>query len=69
VQEIDSQSTKWDDFKQLLQTTYDEATRRYREYEPIIKYIEEAMMDPEATFAKQVKLDKYQVRLGREDIQ
>jgi hypothetical protein len=27
------------------------------------------MMDPEATFAKQVKLDKYQVRLGREDIQ
>ena len=52
VSEIDSQSKKWHDFKLELQTTHDEATRRYREFEPLIKYIEEAMMDPEATFAK-----------------
>ena len=38
-----------------MQTTYDEATRRYKEYEPLIKYIEEAMMDPEATFTKQIQ--------------
>jgi hypothetical protein len=29
-----------------LQITYDEATRRYKDLEPLIKYIEEAMMDP-----------------------
>jgi hypothetical protein len=55
VQEIDSQSKKWHDLMLKLQTTYDEGTRRYREFELLIKYIEEAMMDPEATFAKQVK--------------
>jgi hypothetical protein len=50
VKEIEAQSKKWHDVKLQLQTTYDEATRRYRELEPLIKYIEEAMMDPEATF-------------------
>jgi hypothetical protein len=38
-----------------VKNTYDEATRRYRELEPLIKYIEEAMMDPDATFAKQIQ--------------
>jgi hypothetical protein len=38
-----------------MQTTYDEATKRYKEFEPLIKYIEEAMMDPKATFAKQIQ--------------
>jgi hypothetical protein len=28
-------------------------TRRYREIEPLIKYIEEAMMDPEAKLGTQ----------------
>jgi hypothetical protein len=39
---------------QELQETYDEATRRYRELEPLIRYIEEAMMDPEAKFSEKV---------------
>jgi hypothetical protein len=55
VKEIEAQSKKWHDFKLELQTTYDEATRRYREFEPLVKYIEEAMMDPDATFAKQIQ--------------
>ena len=55
VSEIDSLSKKWHDFMLELQTTYDEATRRYRELEPLIKYIEEAMMDPDTTFPEQVK--------------
>jgi hypothetical protein len=55
VKEIEAQSKKWHDFKLELQTTYDEASRRFRELEPLIKYIEEAMMDPDATFAKQIQ--------------
>ena len=55
VKEIEAQSKKWHDFKLELQTTYDEASRRYRELDLLIKYIEEAMMDPDATFAKQVQ--------------
>jgi hypothetical protein len=53
VSEIEAQSKKWHEFKLLLQTTYDEATKRYREFEPLIKYIEEAIMDPQAKFARQ----------------
>jgi hypothetical protein len=30
-------------------------TRRYREIEPLIKYIEEAMMDPDAELGKQIE--------------
>jgi hypothetical protein len=40
VKEIEAQSKKWNDFNQELQAIYDEATRRYRELEPLIKYIE-----------------------------
>jgi hypothetical protein len=50
VKEIEAQSKKWQDIKLELLTTYDEATKRYKELEPLIKYIEEAMMDPDATF-------------------
>ena len=55
VSEIDSYSKKWHDLMLELQTTYDEATKRYRELEPLIKYIEETMMDIDAAFPKQVK--------------
>jgi hypothetical protein len=50
VKEIEAQSKKWQDIKLELLTTYDEATKRYMELEPLIKYIEEAMMDHDATF-------------------
>ena len=53
--EIEAQSKKWHSFKLELQATYDEATRRYRELAPLIKYIEEAMMNPDAIIAKQVE--------------
>ena len=36
-------------------TTYDEANKRYSPLEQLIKYIEEAMMDPEATFERQIE--------------
>lgn len=52
VKEIEAYSKKWHDFKIELQKTYDEATEKYRKLEPLIKYIEEAMMDPEAEIAK-----------------
>jgi len=55
VKEIEVYSKKWHDFKLEMQATYDEATKRYKELEPLIKYIEEAMMDPEAKFSKQVE--------------
>jgi hypothetical protein len=53
--EIEASSKKWHNFKLELQSTYDEATRKYRELSPLIKYIEEAMMNPDAIFAKQVE--------------
>ena len=63
VSEIEAQSKKWHEFKLQLQTTYDEATKRYREFEPLIKYIEEAMMEPPAKFAKQAQ--QISVRYGQ----
>ena len=46
---------KWIDFKNDLVMAYEEGNKRFREYEPLIKYIEDAMMDPEATFEREVE--------------
>ena len=54
VKEIEAQSKKWQDIKLDMLTTYDEATKRYRFLEPLIKYIESTMMDPETKLTKQV---------------
>jgi len=40
VKEIEAQSKKWQEIKLELLTTYDEATKRYRLLEPLIKYID-----------------------------
>ena len=35
--------------------THSEVTKRFKEMEPLIRYIEEAMMDPDATFVSKVE--------------
>ena len=40
MKEIEAQSKKWQDIKLELLKTYDEATKRYRLLELLIKYIE-----------------------------
>ena len=39
--------------KEVLQTTYVDATKRYSKFKPLIKYIEDAMMDHDPLFSSQ----------------
>lgn len=50
VLELESQTKKWNDLKIEMTTTYEEVKKRYCALEPVIGYMEQAMMDPEATF-------------------
>jgi hypothetical protein len=52
---MESQAQKWHEFNQTLSMTHTEGTKRYKPMEALIRYIEEAMMDPEATFVSQVE--------------
>ena len=53
--ELESQTKKWNDFNQILKTTHTEGAKRFKAMEPLIRYIEEAMMDPDATLVSQVE--------------
>jgi hypothetical protein len=55
VKELESQVQKWHDFNQTLTMTHTEGAKRYKAMEPLIRYIEEAMMDPDATFVSKVE--------------
>ena len=39
----------------MLTTTHIEGAKRFKAMEPLIRYIEEAMMDPDATLVSQVE--------------
>lgn len=55
VKELDALVKKWNELKVGLTTTYEEAKKRYSAMEPLIKYLEEAMLDPEATFVREIE--------------
>ena len=55
AKQVDVQNKKWHDLKIEVVTAYEEGGKRYTALEPLIRYIEEAMMDPEATFERQVE--------------
>ena len=53
--EIEAQSKKWHEFKTEIMLLYEEGTNRYKAMEPLIRYVEDAMMDPEATFEREIE--------------
>jgi hypothetical protein len=55
IKEMETQTKKWHDFNQTLAVTQTESTKRFKAMEPLIRYIEEAMMDPDATFLSKVE--------------
>ena len=46
VKELEIQNQQWKDLKSEIKATYDETSKRYKAMEPLIKYLEEAMIDP-----------------------
>ncbi len=55
MKEIDAQKKKWNDYKVELASSYEEGNKRCKQLEPLIKYIEEAMLDPDVTLDREVE--------------
>ena len=52
--ELETIAKKWNELKVAISTIYEDVKKRYTTLEPLIKYLEEAMLDPEATFENEV---------------